>query len=125
MKTILVLDDEARFRQLLCLVLTRRLTDCAVLDGQNGEEGVAILNRSKVDLIVTDLKMPRLDGFGVIEQAKRLDPAIPLYIITGFCNPQCRERLARAGISRYFEKPFSMETLAELVAADLGLSLAA
>ncbi len=121
MKTILVLDDENSLRRLVCRVLSRLLSDCTVLDAPDGQQGVAILKQRPVDLIVSDLKMPALDGFGVAEVVKRLDPAIPLYITSGCCDPESRQRLSRLGVSRYFEKPFSFDMLADAAAQDLGL----
>ncbi len=120
MKTILVIDDDAGIRNLICLVLGKTLSDCVVLDAPDGLQGVAILKRQPVDLIVTDLRMPNLDGFGVIEQARLLSSSAPVYVMTAYCDPETRERLHRMGLSRYFEKPFSFDTLAELAARDLG-----
>jgi len=121
MKTILVLEDEVTIRDMLCLVLSSMLADCAVLDAPDGLQGVAILKRRHVDLIVTDLKMPNLDGFGVIEQARRMYPATPVYVMSANSELAMRARLLPMGISRYFEKPFSFETMAEIAAGDLGL----
>ncbi len=121
MKTILVMEDDATIRNLLCLVMSKTLTDCTVIDAADGLEGLAVLKCRPVDLIVTDIRMPRLDGFGVMEQARLLYPEIPVYVMSAHCDPAMRAQLLRLGMSHYFEKPFSFETMAELAALDLGL----
>jgi len=122
MKTILVAEDEETIRNCLCLMLSRLMPDCLVLDASDGAEAVEILRRRPVDLLVTDLNMPELDGFGVIEQARQELPAILVYVMTGYCEFEDRERLRLLGMSRYFEKPFSFGTMAEIALADLGLA---
>ncbi len=121
MKTILVLDDESSIRSLLGTALSSILDGCRVLDAPDGLEGISILEKTPIDLIVTDLRMPRLDGVGFIEQAKRICPAVPVYVMSGYCDQADRERLTRLGVSRFFDKPFSFETMAESAASDLGL----
>jgi CheY-like chemotaxis protein len=102
-------------------MLSTLLPDCIVLDASDGLQGMGILQRRQVDLIVTDLNMPGLGGFAVIEQAKAKFPSLPVYVMTGYCDFKDRELLRGLGISRFFEKPFSFASMAEIAAADLGL----
>src|SRR3970282_1235090 len=85
MKTILVLDDNKYILDVLALSLRTFLKDCTVLTASNGASGVALLKARKVDLILTDLDMPIMNGYVFIEHAKEIQPDVPVCVMTGDC----------------------------------------
>ena len=84
-RTVLVIDDEAMIR----LTLTAYLEDSGyrVLEAADGEEGVELFRRLHPDIVLTDLRMPKLDGLGVIAVIKAESPATPVIAITGTGDP--------------------------------------
>lgn len=110
-KTILVIDDVAENRE----ILQRRLQKegFIVVTASNGQEGMDMLERSEVDLVMTDLKMPVMDGhtfLKTIRSNQRFDK-IPIIIITALDETGTVIRNLRAGACGYLTKPFSMEQM--------------
>lgn len=77
----------------------------------NGSEGLEVLKQRKVDLIVTDLKMPLLDGLGLIERVRRVNETVPIIVISGIADREDTIEFIRRGVFDFFEKPFDMERL--------------
>lgn len=81
--TILIVDDEPDIRQAVRLVLEGGLR-ARVLDASSGEQGLAILAQRQVDLIMTDFKMPGMNGVEFMLEARRIAPSAPMILITAF-----------------------------------------
>lgn len=113
---ILIADDRPSSRELLRTVLER--TGYEVIEAEDGEEAVSRARSRRPDLILLDLQMPRLDGYGVLEQLRR-DPqmhAIPVLALTASAMQGDRERILAAGFTDYLAKPAGPEILRETVA---------
>ena len=123
MKTILVLDDDIGIREALSSRLHKHVKDITVLTAPNGAEGVLILRSTPVDLILTDLSMPIMDGYGVIECARKDFPAVPICVMTANCSTDAAARLHSLGIGRWIVKPFQMGKLAKMIAEELHLKI--
>ena len=80
MKKILIVDDEANMRLVLKALLSREGYD--VLTAADGLEALEVLTNQDVKVVVTDLKMPRLDGMGLLDRMVRDYPAVPVIMIT-------------------------------------------
>jgi CheY-like chemotaxis protein len=119
MKTILILDENQYIRDTLAANLPRYLKECSILTGPDGEQGGRLLKTVPIDLVLTDLDMPVVDGFRFIERARKNHPYVRLCAMTGNCTPQLRQRLRMMGISGIIEKPFQFETLARMIAREL------
>ncbi len=85
--------------------------DIRVLTAGNGREAVDILSRETVDLLVTDLKMPVMDGYELLSHMGKHFHNLPVIVITGFGSPEIARRLSRKGVLHYIEKPFEIEDL--------------
>jgi len=109
MKNVLIIEDNEYIREALAVSLRTRLKDCNILTAMNGQEGVNILGSVSLDLILTDLQMPVLDGYGVIEYKNKNFPHVPLFVMTADQAPKAREKLNALGISQYIEKPFDFD----------------
>ena len=84
---------------------------CAV----NGEEGVALLESFRPDIILTDIKMPRMDGLALCQYAYENHPDIKLIIISGYGDFEYARRAIRYRVENYFLKPVPIGELTELV----------
>ena len=105
---LLVIDDEAAVREVWCEFLSLLGYDVAV--ARDGADGLARLARERFDLVVTDLRMPQLDGWDVLESARASAPEMPVIILTGAAEDGDRER-ARAHGVRLLSKPLTLQEL--------------
>jgi excisionase family DNA binding protein len=115
---VLVVDDEAAIRDLLSktLALAEYEVDLAA-DGRNALERLRII---PYDLLITDLKMPGVDGLAVIREARRLKADIPVIIITGFSTEASAIEAINLGVSGYLTKPFRVPRVLAVAAKALG-----
>ncbi len=111
-KRILVIDDEVIIREALGEMLQKLGFEVATAAG--GREGVSWLERGEFGLVICDIYMPDLDGFGVFEVAQRKWPELPFVFVTGYAVPIEREKVISkaAGI---LEKPVKMEHISAIV----------
>src|SRR5258706_11254458 len=114
--TIMVVDDSATVRQLLVLNL-RQLRSGKIVEAANGAEAVAKLSSEKVDLILTDINMPIMDGLklvGFVRQNPQFKE-IPIIIITTRGADEDRERGLALGANAYIPKPIQASQLMQMV----------
>jgi two-component system chemotaxis response regulator CheY len=105
-KLILTIDDSRSMREMLRLALSE--TGFEVVQAVDGVDGIEVLKGCKPDVIVTDVNMPRMDGFGVI-QAVRQDPLkkhIPILVLTTESDAAKKQRAKEAGATGWIVKPF-------------------
>lgn len=111
MKTVLVADDKAPGRELVRTVLER--FGYKVFEAGDGEEAVVEALRIHPDLIILDIHMPGLDGFGVIEKLRQEEDfaATPIIALTASAMMGDRERAMAAGFTGYITKPIRLDAL--------------
>lgn len=109
---ILVVDDDER---LLCLMVEFLMMHHRVVTAIDGEEGWRCFERENPDVVVTDLSMPRLDGFGLIKGIRRSGRGVPIVLITGQRADDEAVIAASAMADVVLHKPFSMMALLEVV----------
>lgn len=115
MNNILIIDDNSSILGTLAAVIETQLKDCHVLTAHNGEEGIAMINSLPIALILTDLNMPVVDGYGVITQRNKSCPQVPLFVMSGDLYPEVREKLCEMRVSGCIAKPFSFEQIREII----------
>lgn len=117
---VLIADDRASSRELLRLVLER--AGYAVAEAEDGQEAVDRARELNPDLILLDLQMPRLDGYGVLAELRREErfAALPILALTASAMRGDREKILGAGFTDYLAKPAGPELLRETVARLLG-----
>jgi two-component system cell cycle response regulator DivK len=111
MKKVLVVDDKASSRELIRTVLEQ--SGYSVCEAADGREALRIARDLLPDLIILDLHMPALDGFGTIQEL-RLDErfrATPIMAVTASAMQGDRERALAAGFTSYIAKPISLKRL--------------
>ena len=106
---LLLIDDEKNY----LLVLETLLTEAgyAVTALNDPETALAFLEESEVDIIITDMKMPRISGREVLERVKKNWPHIPVLIMTAFGSIESAVEAMRYGAFNYITKPFSNDEL--------------
>jgi excisionase family DNA binding protein len=115
---ILVVDDEVSIRELLAKTLA-----LAEYDVDLAPDGRTALDRLRLfpyDLLVTDLRMPGVDGLTVIREARRLKADIPVIIITGFSSEASAIEAVNLGVSGYLTKPFRVPRVLSVASRALG-----
>jgi excisionase family DNA binding protein len=115
---VLVVDDEASIRDLLSKTLA--LAEYDVDLAPDGRTALERLRLIPYDLLITDLKMPGVDGLAVIREARRLKADIPVIIITGFSTEASAIEAVNLGVSGYLTKPFRVPRVLAVAAKALG-----
>lgn len=119
MKHVLIVDDEKKFLLSLTQGLANRLPKLTIHTAHDGVAALAILETTAVDLLITDLKMPKMDGFELLARVKDLYPALPVIVMTAFGTQELEERLEQLGAVQYLEKPTDLETMTTKIRASL------
>jgi excisionase family DNA binding protein len=115
---VLVADDEESIRDLLSKALTLAEYDVdAVPDGRTA---IARLRAGSYDLLITDLKMPGIDGLTLIREARRLAPALPVVVITAYSSEASAIEAINLGVTAYLIKPFRITKILATAAKALG-----
>ena len=106
---IMVVEDDTELRDLFCAVLTER--GYQTLPAAGGMEALDILEHSYVDLIISDIMMPKLDGFTLTEQLRNANYDMPILIITALDGLEDKRRGFRAGTDDYMVKPIDVNEM--------------
>ena len=107
--TILVVDDEELYRRALERILHR--AGHAVEMAADASEALAVLGRRPIDLVLSDIQMPGINGIELVRKARELEPDLPCIVMTGYNTPERSIEALRAGAFWYLEKPFEQERL--------------
>ena len=112
---IVTIDDSRTMRDMLKLVLTD--AGHRVAQAIDGIDGLELLEHEMPDVIITDINMPRLDGFGFIEAARKIDRirSVPILVLTTESDAEKNMRAKRAGATGWIVKPFEPKKLVDIV----------
>jgi CheY-like chemotaxis protein len=119
LKNVLIVDDDQEMLLSLKNGLKKYGDSFSVLTAKDGLEALEQLKKNIVSLVVTDLKMPRMDGFALLEHIMEHYPDIPVIIITGYSTPDMEQLALDGGAVGYIAKPFMLENLARSIMASL------
>jgi two-component system chemotaxis response regulator CheY len=113
--TVLTIDDSRTMREMLLLALSD--AGFTVVQAEDGVHGLEVLETVKPDVIVTDINMPRMDGFGLIEEVRRhrQHRAVPILVLTTEGDDQKKDRARRAGATGWIIKPFHPVKLVDAI----------
>src|SRR5687767_12917327 len=99
---VLVVDDERSMRELLSIVLKRDGYEVLVAD--DGARAIQMLKKQRVDILITDIRMPQMGGVDVLREAKRIDPEIISIVMTAFASTDTAVEALRLGAADYVHK---------------------
>lgn len=117
MARILIVDDERDIILMLRQLLTANGYD--VRDATNGLAGLKLFQSQFFDLIITDVRMPTMDGMSFLKEVKRLDPVTPVIILTAYTSLETAAEAMEKGAFIYMGKPFHIEELLGAIARAL------
>jgi len=115
--SILVVDDELLIRDLLYDFFTGQGWDISV--AEDGEKALEIMRARKFDLVLTDIKMPAMDGLALTSHVKKFNPELPVVLMTGFPSVDTAVEALRKKVDDYIIKPFNINQLYKLVESKL------
>src|SRR6202041_3116198 len=116
-KQVLIVDDEPNLRKILSAQLTRDGYD--VLTAEDGERGLQLLGEHHIDLVITDLKMPKVDGMTLLKRALEEDPELPVVLITAHGPIDTAVEALKSGAFDFVTKPFDKDEVRQIVAKAL------
>ncbi|MDY6863796.1 MAG: response regulator, partial [Thermodesulfobacteriota bacterium] len=107
--SILVVDDELSMRELLEIILTKE--GYHVTTASNGKEALGLCKQNAFDIILTDIRMPKVDGFGILSQVKEISPESDVIMITAYGSMESAMESMKSGAQDYITKPFDVEEI--------------
>lgn len=115
MAKILIIEDEAAIRRVLVKILSEESKDYEVAEATDGLEGINKIKETDFDLVLCDIKMPKMDGVEVLEAAKKLKPEVPMVMISGHGDLDTAVNTMRIGAFDYIAKPPDLNRLLNTV----------
>jgi nitrogen regulation protein NR(I) len=116
-KQVLIVDDEPNLRKILSAQLSRDGYD--VMTAEDGEQGLAMLKEHHIDLVITDLKMPKVDGMTLLKKALEEEPELPIVVITAHGSIDTAVEALKTGAFDFVTKPFDKDEVRQIVAKAL------
>jgi DNA-binding NtrC family response regulator len=113
-KKILIVDDDWEMRSIEKTIIAD-IDDFEIIEASNGKEAVDLLRYTNVDLLITDICMPEMNGIELVEKLRASGFSIPILIISGTLDVNIRTHLFPQKQIQFIEKPFSMERLSNVV----------
>jgi DNA-binding NtrC family response regulator len=117
MPTILIVEDEAKMQRLLQLSLAE--DGFVALTASDAEAGLNLMRQEKVDLVLTDLRLPGMNGLEFLQGVRRINAAVPVVVMTAFGTVETAVEAMKSGASDYILKPFPMEEIKLIIRKEL------
>ena len=115
MSKILIIEDEAPIRRVLTKILSEENDTYFVQEAEDGLQGIELVKNEDFDLILCDIKMPKMDGVEVLEAIKKIKPEIPMVMISGHGDLETAIQTMRLGAFDYISKPPDLNRLLNTV----------
>ncbi len=113
MSNILIVDDEQSYRQLLSLVFEG--DGHTIRTASNGREALAVLQRDTVDVVISDVRMPDMDGIEMLRAVRETQPDLGVVLMTAFASVETAREAFKLGADDFIQKPFDVEELKLIV----------
>ena len=111
MSKILVIEDESAIRRVLVKILTEENDKYQVSEAEDGLMGIETIKKEDFDLVLCDIKMPKMDGVEVLEATKKIKPEVPFIVISGHGDLDTAVNTMRLGAFDYISKPPDLNRL--------------
>ncbi|WP_026727961.1 sigma-54-dependent transcriptional regulator [Flavobacterium denitrificans] len=115
MSKILIIEDEAAIRRVLVKILSEENDSYQVDEAEDGVAGLEKIKNNDYDLVLCDIKMPKMDGVEVLEEVKKIKPEIPMVMISGHGDMETAIQTMRLGAFDYISKPPDLNRLLNTV----------
>ena len=115
MAKILIIEDEAAIRRVLVKILSEENSAYQVTQAEDGLEGIEKIKDEDFDLVLCDIKMPKMDGVEVLQAAKKIKPETPMVMISGHGDLDTAVQTMRLGAFDYISKPPDLNRLLNTV----------
>ncbi|HET8804093.1 MAG TPA: sigma-54 dependent transcriptional regulator [Aequorivita sp.] len=115
MARILIIEDEAAIRRVLVKILSEENQGYDVFEAEDGVAGMELIKKEDFDLVLCDIKMPKMDGVEVLEAVKKIKPEIPMVMISGHGDLDTAVNTMRLGAFDYISKPPDLNRLLNTV----------
>lgn len=115
MAKILIIEDEAAIRRVLKKIISEENDSYEVEEAEDGLAGIEMIKSADYDLVLCDIKMPKMDGVEVLEKAKKLKPEVPMVMISGHGDLDTAVNTMRLGAFDYISKPPDLNRLLNTV----------
>ncbi|NLN24227.1 MAG: sigma-54-dependent Fis family transcriptional regulator [Bacteroidetes bacterium] len=115
MSKILIIEDEAAIRRVLTKILSEENKTYEIVEAEDGLEGIEKIKNEDFDLILCDIKMPKMDGIEVLEATKKIKPEIPIIMISGHGDLDTAVQAMKMGAFDYISKPPDLNRLLNTV----------
>ena len=115
MPKILVIEDEASIRRVLTKIISEENDTYNVEEAEDGLQGIELIKNNDYDLVLCDIKMPKMDGVEVLEKAKKIKPEVPIVMISGHGDLDTAVNTMRLGAFDYISKPPDLNRLLNTV----------
>jgi len=110
LQRILVVDDELDMLMLLRMIIEDN-TVYEVETTNNPSEAVKMITENEYDLVISDLKMPGMDGLELCDEVRKIDPDLPLIIITAYGSLETADEAMKKGVADFITKPFRKDSI--------------
>jgi len=115
MEKVLIVEDDTKLRNFFRMYFERHKDTFEVLYASDGEEAIEVLKQKYISLVVTDILMPKLDGFELLAYINNKFPHIPCIVVTSYPTDGLEQRLSNDNLIRVFQKPFLLADLTETI----------
>lgn len=113
-KSFLVVDDSATMRQLIMMTL-KKMGCTSIIEAPNGRVALEKLAAASVDIVLTDIDMPEMNGLEFVERARPVHPTLPIFILSTHGDEVTRDKGMLLGATDYLTKPLSSMKLTDML----------
>ena len=117
MATILIVDDELSMREFLAILLEKE--GFQALTAEDGESALKKIKSNKIDLLISDIRMPGIGGLSLLEKTKVIDSSIPVIMMTAYASPEDAVNAMKNGAYDYITKPFKVDEIRRVISSAL------
>ncbi len=118
MKSVLIADDDGILRKMITRALENASDQLRIFEAEDGQVAIDILDSEKIDLVVTDINMPRMNGLMVISYMNAFFPNVPCFVMTSYGTSRLRSKLPH-DLLKFYHKPLNTPELAAAALAVL------
>lgn len=116
---VLFVEDDLHTRNVGSRILQRHVTSLSV--AVNGVQGLALFHKEKPDLVISDIRMPEMDGLEMFRKIRQADPHVPLVVCSAHDLRSYHEEARKIGVDQYLLKPFGKEMLIQVLGHGEGI----